>query len=143
MTYETILTELEPEIPKGVYFKWESIVDGIIKNQKTTHLTNTEEIDLATLKSNLKIAKAEAKAKGIKTKDMFGVIPESCLITHNSEGKKNAVFNADYVIKACEMLGGKEWKITTNYRKSGAVIEGENGICIVMPLNHKEWVEVE
>ena len=102
---------------------------------------NTEAVDLVELKTNLKIAKAKAKTEKIKKQLIISHFKEACLITHNSKGEKNAIYNADYVIKACEMLGGKEWKITTSGRVLGAVIEGKNGFCVVMPINKKEWLE--
>ena len=102
---------------------------------------NTEVINLTELKSNLKIAKAEAKARGIK-KEHICEIREACLITHDKNGNNNAVFNADKVIKACEMLGGNKWTITSQTAVTGAFVEGENGVCIVMPMRPKnmEWL---
>lgn len=103
--------------------------------------TNTETVDIAELKSNLKIAKAEAKARGIK-KEHICEIREACLITHDKNGNNNAVFDADKVIKACEMLGGDKWTITSQTATTGAFVEGENGVCIVMPMRPKnmEWL---
>lgn len=103
--------------------------------------TNTETVDIAELKSNLKIAKAEAKARGIK-KENICEIREACLITHDKSGNNNAVFNADKVIKACEMLGENKWTITSQTAVTGAFVEGENGVCIVMPMRPKnmEWM---
>lgn len=109
-------------------------------NYKSSN-TNTEAIDIAELKSNLKIAKAEAKARGIK-KENICEIREACLITHDKNGINNAVFDADKVIKACEMLGGNNWTITSQTAVTGAFVEGENGVCIVMPMRPKnmEWL---
>lgn len=137
----TPITGIEPVVNSSTYLDWRSCVEGILKHHNNTHLKNTESIDIAVLKSNLKIAKAEAKAEGIKKEDIPFRIKEACLITHDSEGKKNAVFNADYIVKACEMLGGNKWNITTSTAVQGGIIEGENGMCVVMPLRKPEWLE--
>lgn len=107
---------------------------------------NVFDLDINGIKAKYKQAKTYAKTIYKDKADIEGCIRDVSTVIVRNDDATEKLFNVEYIIIACDMLGGENFTIQTGgkYQKyQPCIIKGENGICIITPFINENFKEHE
>lgn len=92
--------------------------------------------DIADIKARLTQGRIETGKR--RAVNIVNAGNDNGVVVWKHVGETANAFNADYIVWATEMLGGKEWHVKLGKHAKPCTIEGERGRVLVLPIYRRE-----